>query len=125
MTEVDALTMLTEIAQASLSFMSVWISITFAYLTVAYLVGNSLSRFQYLAVTALYIVLALHISTATVTWVKTWEALHLRESTILDEVVISNYPYTYTAIAVFLFGTALSLYFMYNVRKSKKSVTKK
>jgi hypothetical protein len=120
MTEVEALNSLTEMAEASLSFITVWISVTLAYLTASYLVGKALSRFQYLAVTALYVAITFVMTMASVTWIKAWEALHMREPTILREVVISNYAFANTIIGVFIFGTALSLYFMYNVRRSKE-----
>ena len=51
MTEAETLVSLTDMSDTSLSFISVWISVTFAYLTVAYVVGKDLSRFQYIAIT--------------------------------------------------------------------------
>ena len=105
---------------ASLSFISVWITVTFAYLTVSYLVGKDLTRFQYLAITVLYVVVAFQMSLASTAWIRAWEALHLQEETILRGVAIANYPYADTAMVFFITGTGLALYFMYNIRNSDK-----
>ena len=118
MTEAEALSSLTEMAETSLAFISVWISVTFAYLTVSYLVGKDPSRFQYLAVTALYVVVALQMTMAGVTWITAWEELHAREVTVLRDVYIANFAYADTAMVFFLLGTVLALYFMYNIRRS-------
>ena len=116
MTEAETLVSLTDMSDTSLSFISVWISVTFAYLTVAYVVGKDLSRFQYIAITTLYLTVCFEMSMAAVTWIQAYEALHLKTATILREVTLANYSYANTATIFFIGGTVLSLYFMYNIR---------
>ena len=58
MSESDAIEALSEISLNATTYVSIFISVTFAYLTVAYLVGKQLTRFQCLAVSALYFLIA-------------------------------------------------------------------
>ena len=48
------------------------------------------------------------------------EALHQKVATILRDVEIANYSYADTAAIFFVGGTALALYFMYNIRHTRK-----
>ena len=58
MTEAEAMVALAELTDIATAQTSVWLSLTFTYLTVAYLAGKKLSRFQCLAIPALYTVTA-------------------------------------------------------------------
>ena len=59
MTEADAIGALTNIGEVAATYTGMWLSVTFGYLTVAYFLGKSLSRFQCLAISTLYVVFAI------------------------------------------------------------------
>ena len=54
MTEPEVIASVTDLAEIATNFVSLWLSVTFAYLTVAYFLSKALSRFQYFAASALY-----------------------------------------------------------------------
>ena len=100
---------------------ALWLSSTFAYLTVSYLVRKALSTFQCLLVSRLYGVMALMFAGAAVGYTNSWFLLKARENTILDDVLLFQGMENYIsgAAVVFFGGTLVSLYFMYNVRHRK------
>jgi len=119
MSEGEVIAALTDIGETFSTFTGLWVSVTFAYLTVAYLVGKALSRFQCLAISALYVVSSVLFGTSAQGYADGWVRLHLRETSVFDEVfVFNNVTFYAEAGAVFFgLGTLLSLYFMYDVRK--------
>ena len=121
MSEAEAIEALTNIGETAGAFYSMWISVTFAYLTVAYLVGQSLTRFQTLAISAIYIFAAWVFGSSAQGYAGSWNRLSLRENTILSESwVFSATPYHGETTAVLVVGgTLLSLYFMHNIRARK------
>ena len=56
MSEEAIIAALTDIGETFSTFTGLWVSVTFAYLTVAYIAGKDLTRFQAGAVTGLYVV---------------------------------------------------------------------
>ncbi len=56
MTEPDAIEMVNFYASNALESFSIWVSITFAFLTVAYLVGSKLSKTQVRIICPLYFI---------------------------------------------------------------------
>ena len=123
MIEADAIAALTNIGEVAATYTTMWLSVTFGYLTVAYFLGKSLSRFQCLAVSGLYVVFAAIFAAVAVGFVDSFWLLRAREKTIIDEAWI------FSGVAGYLEGTAfvllaatlISLYFMYNVRQHQKN----
>ena len=120
MTEAEALEVLSDFATNVATYFTMFVSFTFAYLTVAYLVGKSLSRFQCIAASALYIVSAFVAGVTASGWGDAWLTLKAREQTMLSEVWVFEKPGWLPTIVILLSSIALtSLYFMYDVRKKK------
>ena len=118
MNEGEAIAALTDIGEAASTFTGLWVSVTFAYLTVAYLVGGSLSRFQCFTVSALYIVSTTVFGLSAQGYVESWRLLHDRVNTVFNDVyVFEKVSFYGEGAAIFLLGgTLVSLYFMYDVR---------
>ncbi len=123
MTEADTIAALTNIGEVTATYAGMWVSVTFGYLTVAYFLGKSLSRFQCLTISTLYGVLAAIFVSVTVGYVDSWFVIQAREKTIFDEVwIFNNVPgYIEGTAFVLVAATLVSLYFMYNVRNADKS----
>ena len=121
MTEAEALGALIELADLSASQVTLWLSSTFAYLTASYFVGNALSRFQCLLVSALYLFVSALYGSAIIMHANAWVVLRESQKTILDQVWIAqNMSGWEAAISIFLIsGTIGSLIFMYTVRRTK------
>ena len=100
-------------------------SVTFAYLTVAYLVGKSMSRFQCVAISALYLMSAAIFGTSAQGYGESWHRLNTRDATILREAIVFSDSGFYPLLiaSFFVGGTALSIYFMYDVRKRRAKDT--
>ena len=120
MTEAEAIESLNGMADVAVSQLSVWVSITFGYLTVAYFLGSKLSRFQCGAVSILYVVTSFLFGGSAIIYVHAWQLTRIREATVFNELALaSNLPaYVGSTSAVVLGGTLISLYFMHNVRKT-------
>ncbi len=123
MTEADAIAALTNIGEVAATYTGMWLSVTFGYLTVAYFLGKSLSRFQCLAISAIYAVFADIFAAVTIGFVDSFWLLRAREKTIIDEAwIFSSVPgYLEGTAFVLLAATLVSLYFMYNVRQAEKN----
>ncbi len=119
MNEGEAIEALANIGELASIFFTLWLSVTFGYLTVAYFLGAALSRFQCWSISVLYSLVALMTGGTAYAYVDGWMQLREREVTILDNVWI------FANVDGYLEGTALllttasmaSLYFMYDVRK--------
>ena len=96
--------------------LSVYLTLTFAYLTVIYLVGERLSKVQLVIVSCLYVVWAAVFSAGAIT--------HL----ISHDSLIATYPHVFTSFmwhlpwatlgtVIVLLGSLASLFFAYDVRK--------
>ncbi|MGR8946697.1 MAG: hypothetical protein ACU84Q_01530 [Gammaproteobacteria bacterium] len=88
MTESEVIEALSEISLNAATYMTVFILITFAYLTVAYLVGRSLTKFQCWVVAVLYALTSTMFGVAAVGFTETWQRLREREESIFDEIWI-------------------------------------
>ena len=115
----DAISALTDIASVTGTYGSLWLSITFAYLTVAYLIGNQMSHFQCVAITALYTISAAVFGIASLGHSHAFFLTLEKANTVYDQVwIFSGNPELWFWFAGFFLigGTSVSLYFMYNVR---------
>ena len=119
MTEAETISTLTEIAGVAWAFQGSWISVTFAYLTVAYFLGTRLSRFQCLVISTLYVYGAFFFAGTAWTWQKAFEVLQAREKTIVDDVISIDVPWPDIGLFLYVSGTLIGLYFMYRVRSDE------
>ena len=124
MSESDAIAALTDIGESAATFFSLWVSVTFAYLTVGYFVGKSLTRFQCLAISALYIMSAATFGASAQGYAEAWVKMRTRVSTVFDDIAVFANVSIYGEVAALfvLGGTLLSLYFMYDIRRKLSAV---
>ena len=123
MTEAETIASMNDIANVAGSFVSVWVSFTFAYLTVAYFLGKVLSRFQCLMISGLYGVTAAYFGCAAAVYVQAWHVVRLSRDTLYNSIWLMTFESAWVwAVSVFLFaGTTISLYFMYDVRRRNRT----
>jgi hypothetical protein len=120
MTESEVIESLSELSINASTYMTIFISVTFAYLMVAYFVGRSLSRFQCFAVSALYMLFAAITGASTISWSEAFQLLGARERSIMDEVwLFENASWVIWLVPLFSMVVFTSLYFMYDVRREK------
>ena len=86
MNEFDAIQTLAAIGDTASAFAGMFFSVTFAYVTVAYLIGGALSRFQCMAVSALYVLSAAIFGLSFAIYADAWAQLKSQEPTIFDNI---------------------------------------
>ena len=123
MSEAEATEMLIAMGDVLATYLGLWVTSTFAYLTVAYFVGPKLSRFQNYAVSGLYVVAASSFALAALGHTDGFLELYQREVTVYRNIFFADLlPYYLPGFAtIFVVGMFVSLYFMYNVRKEAES----
>ena len=89
MTEAEAVASLNGMADVCGSLLSVWVSITFGYLTVAYFVGVKLTRFQCVAISMLYVATSLVFGGSGILYVHAWQLTRIREGTVFNELALA------------------------------------
>ena len=121
MTGVEAIESVTNLAEISITFISLWLSITFGYLTVAYFLGGALSRFQCLTASVLYGSLAILFTTAVWIYTEATVLVIVGERSVFSKLPtgLFDIPWAHGSAVLCVGGTLLSFYFMYNVRKTK------
>ena len=122
MTESEIIEALSEISLNAATYMTIFISVTFAYLTVAYIVGRTLNRFQTLMVSSLYVLLATMTGTATFGFTDAWQILHARKGSVFNEVwIYQNTGWVFFLLPVLALVVLASLYFMFDIRRRAAS----
>ncbi len=118
MSEAETWELLFTTADASLSAFAVFLSITFAYLITAYIVGKGLTRAQALSVSFLYIFSSGVSASAAVGSIRraTFFSGKLREIYPDETFVVSSFL-TYSIALLILVVIFLSLIFMYQIRR--------
>ena len=122
MNKSDTISTLIEIGPMAATWASLWVSLTFEFLTVSYFIGAALSRFQCLAISILYATSTILFGVGAVAYSHGWILLHSREATIFDDVWLMNNIDGWIGVMSFWIaaGTLTSLYFMYNVRNTQE-----
>ena len=120
MTEAEALELIAIYVTNAHGGFALYLSVTFAYLVTAYLVGSKLSPFQALAVSGLFFISATIIALSTMASVQAWIAVKRSTSTVIDTVALYNPELWLFTLPVILFpGVLVSLYFMWHIRHEK------
>ena len=121
MTEFETIEALSNLAANAATFFTVFLSMTFGYLTVAYLVGADLTRFQCFVIAGIYFLSPSVFGAAAITWTSTWATLKARETSVIDDVWIANaVSWSGGVWVIVVVMILLSLYFMYNVRSTTR-----
>jgi hypothetical protein len=123
MTAMDTIATLNDISEVIGMQVGMWVTLTFAYLTVAYFLGNGLSRFQCVTVSMLYAFTATYFGSAGVAHVRAWHLVRKSTPTLYDQIALmqSENGWAWGITLFLIVGTLVSLYFMYNVRNSDSS----
>ena len=118
MTEAETMATLATIGDTIAAYIGLWVTTTFAYLTVAYLVGTQLTRFQTAAVTGLYLVSSSLFALSAIANSEAWITLSAKHSTTYGSISLSRvYGIWLPGMWVIVIaGMIVSLYFMHDVR---------
>ena len=117
MTEAEAIELIAIFTTNVIASNTIYLSFTFAYLTAAYFVGASLSRFQAIFVSVLYALAANGAMMTQLGSIQAWSIIMEEHATALDSVPMYNGEFWQIAIPISLsIMTLASLYFMWNVR---------
>jgi hypothetical protein len=119
MTEAEANEFLALWVANSISAFSVYLSLTFAYMTVAYVVGSRLSRFQALAVSTLYVAGTLISLLSIMNSLRLYQGILEQSEFLQRQVLVSGDIWSFTVAPVLGLGIFVSLYFMWNIRHPK------
>ena len=119
MTEVEATSTLVSIADLLATYLGLWVTTTFAYLTAAYFLGEKLTRFQSIAISGLYLTASLSFALAALGHTEAFILLEARELTVYRDIgTVKILPLYYPGFALlFGCGTFISLYFMWDLRR--------
>ena len=117
MTEAETLELISMYYGNAIDAFALYITFTFAYLTVAYFVGRALTRFQVFAASGLYLVSTLSTALGVILPMVAWTELLGSRQTLLGKFRIWNGEFFMWYLgAIFTIGIIVSLYFMFNVR---------
>ena len=117
MTEAEALELIVGFGANATNGFAVYISFTFAFLTLSYFIGSKLSRFQSIAISVIYIIGASGPAMSAFAHLLAIHEIQKKHPTLLDGLFgwdQSVYLIWLPIIAVI--GMLLSLYFLYDTR---------
>ena len=93
MTEAETIATLATIGDTIASYIALWVTTTFAYLTVAYLVGRDLTRYQTAAVTGLYMVSSSLFALSAIANSEAWLTMSASTNTVYRSIALTKvYP---------------------------------
>ena len=119
MSEAETLELISLYYGNAIDAFTIFISFTFAYQTVAYFVGSALTRFQAQVVSGLYVISSSSAAGGSILPMLAWTALLGSRETTLGKFEIWNGSFWMGYMGtIYATGIVVSLYFMYNVRKT-------
>ncbi|MEM7543185.1 MAG: hypothetical protein AAF384_16600 [Pseudomonadota bacterium] len=122
MSEAEAIEALANISSVAGTYFSIFISLNFAYLTVAYLVGRALTRFQMIIITSIYLLSSSLMAFTTIIWSQAFMRIHRREETVFTGLAgIESIGWLPAMYVLFATVITASTYFMYDIRRRAKS----
>ncbi|MEQ8694609.1 MAG: hypothetical protein RIC85_04720 [Gammaproteobacteria bacterium] len=117
MTEAEILELVSLYYGNAIEAFTIYITFTFAYLTVAYFVGSKLTRFQVFVVSGLYLISALSTTLGSIMPMLAWGELLANRDTLLSKFPVwDGEMWVVNMGIIFLVGIVVSFYFMYDVR---------
>jgi hypothetical protein len=120
MSESELLELMATYSGNALTAFTIYISFTFAYLTVAFIVGRKLSRVQAIIVSVLYVFSAMSTVLANIGQISAMRATQpdLVESAVYQRITLMDGDMWLIYMPILLVsGIFGSLYFMYDARK--------
>jgi len=118
MTEPEVMEMVNLYASNALNCYSLWVSFTFAYLTVAYLVGAKLTNIQLFIASSLYVITGIAFTLAAVTYTESFQEL-ISSYPDFRPTELWLAPWTLFTSIILGGGMLASLYFMWDIRHPK------
>ena len=118
MTEPEVMEMVNLYAGNALTSYTLWVSFTFAYLTVAYLVGTKLTNIQLLIASSLYVITGTAFTLSAITHTESFAAL-IYKYPDFRPTELWLLPWSLFTWIILGGGMIASLYFMWDVRNSK------
>jgi len=118
MTEAEVIEMVNFYASNALNSFSIWVSLTFAFLTVAYLAGGKLSKVQVWIISLLYFLTSGTFGLASVVHVQSFAALTNSHPDFFP-AYLWPLPWSLMTQSLLIGGTLGSFYFMWDVRQSQ------
>ena len=119
MSEAEVIEMLNLHAANSMNAYSIFITFTFAYLTVSYFVGEKLFPQQAFIVSVLYVTSGAAFMTITILHAQSFAALVEQYPNFIYSG-LWRLPWTLFTLLLAVGGIMASLYFMWNVRHPKE-----
>ena len=125
MTEAEVLELIAIYIGNAMTAFSIFVSVTFAYMTVAYIAGSKMSIFQVWAASGLYLFAAASAMLCAYLQIHTWSTLRSEFPggiSAMDSSALYNGSFWEIFLTTTqLLGIAVSLCFMYNVRHASES----
>jgi len=121
MTEAEALDLIVGFGANATSGFAIYISFTFAFLTLSYFVGSKLTTFQAIVVSVIYIIGAIGPAVSAYSHIRAIAEIQASRPTLLDglfgwdQTVFLIWEPVLAAI-----GILLSLYFLYDARRENR-----
>ena len=120
MTESEAMELVAIYTDVAISCFSIYITLTFAYLTVAYLAGIKLTAFQTRAISGLYVFGCFSALMCQYILIRGWGSV-LEYAVPLHSVHLWDDDFWITFVwSIEISGILLGLYFMWSVRHPKE-----
>ena len=124
MTEAETLELVSLYYGNAIDAFTIYISFTFAYLTVAYFIGEKLTRFQVIVVSGLYLIAALSTTFGSIMPMLAWGELLSSRETLLDKFQLwDGSTWVFNMCVIFIGGIIVSFYFMFDIRSKASSDT--
>jgi len=115
MSEAEVIEMINLHAGNSMSAYSIFVTLTFAYLTASYFAGEKLSLLQVFIISVLYVTSSAAFTAITVLHVQSFEALVAQYPNFIY-ARLWRFPWALVGSLLAIGGVIASLYFMWNVR---------
>lgn len=117
MTESEALEVIAAFGANTMSAFSSYLTLTSAYLILCYIIGANLTRFQVVAVSALYFFAALITTASAIGQQQAIAEIQKNSKTVLDAIPIWNMDTWNIGMGLLMgSGILMSLYFMCHTR---------
>ena len=122
MTEVEAFELAAIWSANVLTCLSLYITFTFAYLATAFFVGRQLSTFQAVAASVLYLFAAGSMTIGLLADLQWLDAAIIHAGSLAPDGISTRSEFWVLYLGVLaISGILLSLYFMWDVRKTRAS----
>jgi len=124
MTEAEVFEVAAAWVGNAITAFTMYTTFTFAYLTVAFVTGERLSKFQVAVINVLYSLSAVSTIFSMMNSMMMWESALLRADSAIKYQYFFNNPsfwYSYMS-AILALGILVCLYFMVDVRRQTESV---